>query len=258
MNQEYDFNSLELDSGAIQSVLESMQLFGASTAVARSVLSPLPFDDVFLGHKTAEAETEQSRALWEGLAGTLISPGLVAPESALRSLFALPYAKEAGALLGSATPLATADTGSLQPTRSPSAAPAQTAPQQPASKPANTNKASPGTEVSLEDRRKLDEERRRRNTEASARFRMKKKLREKDMVQAFKEANDKVHELSARVGELERENRLLRELVSDKRSTGFVERAVKRKAGYDDDDQLSFSPETAQLRALAPRNLPYF
>ena len=60
-------------------------------------------------------------------------------------------------------------------------------------------------------------DRRRRNTLASARFRIKKKQREQEMERVISELRVKVAELGDRVVELERENGVLRGLVLDKR-----------------------------------------
>lgn len=66
------------------------------------------------------------------------------------------------------------------------------------------------SEVSAED------DKRRRNTAASARFRLKKKLREQALEQKSKELNENVEKLEARVKELEMEAKWLRALVLEK------------------------------------------
>lgn len=58
-----------------------------------------------------------------------------------------------------------------------------------------------------------EEDKRRRNTAASARFRVKKKQREQAMEKTAKEMTDKVSALEGRVGELEKENLLLKGLL---------------------------------------------
>ena len=76
---------------------------------------------------------------------------------------------------------------------------------------------SPSSE-NLEDASRLaaEEDKRRRNTAASARFRVKKKQREQALEKAAKELSDKTSALEARIGQLETENRWLRNLVTEK------------------------------------------
>lgn len=64
-----------------------------------------------------------------------------------------------------------------------------------------------------------DEDKRRRNTAASARFRVKKKMREQALERTVKETNQKNEALEARVSQLELENHWLRGLVMDKNGT---------------------------------------
>ncbi|KAJ5113491.1 hypothetical protein N7456_002025 [Penicillium angulare] len=61
-----------------------------------------------------------------------------------------------------------------------------------------------------------DEDKRRRNTAASARFRVKKKMREAALERTVKETNDKNDALEARVSQLELENHWLRGLIMEK------------------------------------------
>ncbi|ODV95988.1 hypothetical protein PACTADRAFT_30590, partial [Pachysolen tannophilus NRRL Y-2460] len=56
-------------------------------------------------------------------------------------------------------------------------------------------------------------DKRRRNTAASARFRIKKKLKEQEMERKIKDLNESSHKLQMRIQQLEMENRLLRNLV---------------------------------------------
>ncbi|CAO3627071.1 unnamed protein product [Mucor fragilis] len=62
----------------------------------------------------------------------------------------------------------------------------------------------------------LEEDKRKRNTAASARFRMKKKLREQALEQTAKEMTAKAEALEKRVIELEKEAKWLRALVVEK------------------------------------------
>jgi hypothetical protein len=64
-----------------------------------------------------------------------------------------------------------------------------------------------------------EEDKRRRNTAASARFRVKKKQREAALEQTVKETNDKNEILQSRVSQLELENHWLRGLIMEKNGT---------------------------------------
>jgi hypothetical protein len=64
-----------------------------------------------------------------------------------------------------------------------------------------------------------EEDKRRRNTAASARFRVKKKMREQALERSLKETNDKNDALEARVSQLELENHWLRGLIMEKNGT---------------------------------------
>lgn len=62
----------------------------------------------------------------------------------------------------------------------------------------------------------VDEEKRRRNLAASARFRQKKKLREQQLEQQTKELCDRANELEEKISELEKENDFLKALLTEK------------------------------------------
>lgn len=64
-----------------------------------------------------------------------------------------------------------------------------------------------------------EDEKRKRNLAASARFRQKKKQREQQLEKATKELNDKAEEFEARIVELERENQLLKAMLTEKVDT---------------------------------------
>ncbi|KAJ5176364.1 uncharacterized protein N7482_002241 [Penicillium canariense] len=64
-----------------------------------------------------------------------------------------------------------------------------------------------------------EEDKRRRNTAASARFRVKKKMREQALERSLKETTDKNDALEARVSQLELENHWLRGLIMEKNGT---------------------------------------
>ena len=63
-----------------------------------------------------------------------------------------------------------------------------------------------------------EEDKRRRNTAASARFRVKKKQREQALERTVKDASDKTSKLEARVNQLEMENKWLKDLITDKQA----------------------------------------
>ncbi|KAF1824056.1 uncharacterized protein K489DRAFT_294954, partial [Dissoconium aciculare CBS 342.82] len=61
-----------------------------------------------------------------------------------------------------------------------------------------------------------EEDKRRRNTAASARFRVKKKQREQALEKTTKEMSDKVQQLESKILQLEMENKWLKELITEK------------------------------------------
>ena len=72
--------------------------------------------------------------------------------------------------------------------------------------------------LTAEDKSRLaaEEDKRRRNTAASARFRVKKKQREQALEKTMKEANDRSSGLEARISQLEMENKWLKDLITEK------------------------------------------
>ncbi|KAK3387514.1 hypothetical protein B0H63DRAFT_158960 [Podospora didyma] len=72
--------------------------------------------------------------------------------------------------------------------------------------------------LSFEDASRLaaEEDKRKRNTAASARFRIKKKQREQALEKSAKEMTDKVSALEGRISALETENKWLKSLVTEK------------------------------------------
>jgi len=82
--------------------------------------------------------------------------------------------------------------------------------------------ASISSPVDLEEHGRVaaEEDKRRRNTAASARFRVKKKQREQALEKSAKEMSDKVQFLEARVGQLEMENKWLKGLITEKNLKG--------------------------------------
>jgi len=114
------------------------------------------------------------------------------------------------------------------PVQAPLAAP-QVAPN-PAPSALSTDTPAPGpkrkhtqksTQASAEEaaRNIAEEDKRRRNTAASARFRVKKKMREAALEKQLKETDEKNDALGARVSQLELENHWLRGLIMEKNGT---------------------------------------
>ncbi|PHH79771.1 hypothetical protein CDD82_2179 [Ophiocordyceps australis] len=75
-----------------------------------------------------------------------------------------------------------------------------------------------GQQVTLEETSRLaaEEDKRRRNTAASARFRIKKKQREQALEKSAKEMSDKISNLESKVSQLEQENQWLKNLLVEK------------------------------------------
>lgn len=80
------------------------------------------------------------------------------------------------------------------------------------------NSAFADPSANLEERTRMaaEEDKRRRNTAASARFRVKKKQKEQALEKHAKEMQDKLSKLEKRVSELETENKWLKGLLTDK------------------------------------------
>ena len=78
-----------------------------------------------------------------------------------------------------------------------------------------------GTPVPSDDvaRAAAEEDKRRRNTLASARFRAKKKMREQALEKDHKEMSAKIEKMENRIKELELENKWLRGLVVQNKPT---------------------------------------
>ncbi|KAH3668285.1 hypothetical protein OGAPHI_002039 [Ogataea philodendri] len=84
----------------------------------------------------------------------------------------------------------------------------------------NTVSSTVSPDVSFlgEPKEYVETDKRRRNTAASARFRIKKKLKEQEMERNLKELTDLSKNLELKIQQLEMENRLLRNLVVEKGS----------------------------------------
>ncbi|KAK6824847.1 hypothetical protein PG990_003792 [Apiospora arundinis] len=92
-------------------------------------------------------------------------------------------------------------------------------PSEAASKPAQSHPSRPRQrQMSLEEQSRVaaEEDKRRRNTAASARFRVKKKAKEQALEKREKELHDEVSALKKRITHLETENKWLKNLVMGK------------------------------------------
>ena len=74
-----------------------------------------------------------------------------------------------------------------------------------------------------------EEDKRRRNTAASARFRVKKKQREQALEKQTREMTEKVQQLEGKVQALEMENKWLKGLITDKNDGKSLETLQKEK-----------------------------
>lgn len=80
----------------------------------------------------------------------------------------------------------------------------------------------------------VNEMKRRRNTAASARFRIKKKLKEKQMEQQAKDLQDRLNALEGKYKTLEMENKCLKQLIlekNEKKNCALLESIKKRSLG---------------------------
>jgi len=100
--------------------------------------------------------------------------------------------------------------------------------------------ADPNLPPSERARVEADEDKRRRNTAASARFRVKKKQREQALEKTAKEMTDKATKLEKRVHELELENKWLKGLITEKTSgqefSDLFAKFLSDNASSSDDD----------------------
>ncbi|KAI9773793.1 MAG: hypothetical protein M1840_006018 [Geoglossum simile] len=82
-----------------------------------------------------------------------------------------------------------------------------------------------------------EEDKRRRNTAASARFRVKKKQREQALERTAKEMTDKCSRLEARIEQLEMENKWLKNLITEKNENKVDIAELWRKFNRDSDSE---------------------
>ena len=84
-----------------------------------------------------------------------------------------------------------------------------------------------------------EEDKRRRNTAASARFRIKKKQREQALEKTAKEMTEKVSNLEARINQLEMENKWLKSLITEKNDNSEGMAELYRKFTKEHEDSRS-------------------
>lgn len=90
-----------------------------------------------------------------------------------------------------------------------------------------------------------EEDKRRRNTAASARFRVKKKQREAALEKSAKEMNDKMAALESKITQLETENSWLKKLILEK-NTDNKESAAKAVNGNATKDEITVKEADAK------------
>ncbi|KAK9366920.1 hypothetical protein V1509DRAFT_211970 [Lipomyces kononenkoae] len=91
-----------------------------------------------------------------------------------------------------------------------------------------------------------DEDKRRRNTAASARFRVKKKQREQQMERTAKELQEKVQQLEAKIMQLEMENKWLKNIVVEKNEAKAVSEILSGRQGM----TAKIEPDSSASSAL--------
>jgi hypothetical protein len=96
----------------------------------------------------------------------------------------------------------------------------------------STGIASP-QDLEEQSRMAAEEDKRRRNTAASARFRVKKKQREQALEKQAKEMTEKVQQLEGKVQQLEMENKWLKGLITDKNDGKSLE-SMQKETDVDD------------------------
>jgi len=131
------------------------------------------------------------------------------------------------------------------------------------SPPASTSPISPKFDKPAGEKRKLDaitdpnsvqaveetsrvaaeEDKRRRNTAASARFRVKKKQREQALEKTAKEMTEKVSVLESKITQLEMENKWLKSLITEKNESSADIAAMYKK----------FTKENSEARSTGER-----
>lgn len=83
----------------------------------------------------------------------------------------------------------------------------------------------------------IEDDKRRRNTAASARFRLKKKEREAELERTTRDMNQRCEELQHKITSLETENRWLRELITERSRNRGHRRIRARDYGKNREDR---------------------
>lgn len=116
--------------------------------------------------------------------------------------------------------------------------------------PSTLKRKSPGSLESYEDASRLaaEEDKRRRNTAASARFRVKKKQREQALERSAKEMSDKVSALEGRINQLETENKWLKNLITEKNETNEDIAALWKKYNRENNERAEAERKGTQRK----------
>jgi len=142
------------------------------------------------------------------------------------------------------------------------------------SPPASTSPISPQFDKPAGEKRKLDaitdpnsaqaieeasrvaaeEDKRRRNTAASARFRVKKKQREQALEKTAKEMTEKVSVLESKIAQLEMENKWLKSLITEKNESSADITALYKKFTKDSAEARSTGERTDGVGTAAGQN----
>ncbi len=117
------------------------------------------------------------------------------------------------------------------------------------SPPASTSPISPQF-----DKPAADEDKRRRNTAASARFRVKKKQREQALEKTAKEMTEKVSVLESKVTQLEMENKWLKSLITEKNESSADITAMYKKFAKENSEARSTGERTDGVGTSAGQN----
>lgn len=111
-----------------------------------------------------------------------------------------------------------------------------------------------GRPISFEEasRNAAEEDKRRRNTAASARFRIKKKQREQALEKSAKDMSDKVSNLESKVSQLEMENKWLKNLLVEKNEgndeiVSLWKEFASKQAGSKTKEESKKEPVKAEL-----------
>jgi hypothetical protein len=128
-----------------------------------------------------------------------------------------------------------------------------------ASKKRKLDSANLATQQSLDENARIaaEEDKRRRNTAASARFRVKKKERERALEQSQKEAAEKVAKLEATIQQLQTENAWLKGLITEKNggksSTEELKALISRREQAASERSSSTRTDGVGTKAQSPK-----